>query len=471
MRVIAVLAVVVGLESASNGTIGALAVALKQAFRISNMQVGLLVTVSTGIGVVATLVSGTLADRVNRTRVLWITVLIWSVAMGLSGLSVGYGWLLASRVALGIVIAVGGPVVASLIGDYFGQHERGRIYGFVLAGEGICTALGVLVSGWLAAITWRLSFFWLAVAGLLLTIAVARMVPEPPRGGGGIQRGAIQQVGPPRGAAERKVIAQHAEPHPQLVLHESPQHRSLWWVVRYVLSIRTNVVLIVASTFGYFFYTGLGTFAVALLRSRFRISQALAISLIAIIGVGALIGTLSAGRIADSLIGRGYISARMTVAGAAFLGAGAFFVPALLTDSLVVAVAFAFFAAIGLGGVNPPLDAGRLDIMHSRLWGRAEAVRTTLRSGFTAIAPLVFAYVAAKLAPRRGPGHFADEPSGLPQTFLIMLVTMYVAGALILLVARRTYPRDVATAVASERATDQHRQSRGDAAAAVSDGD
>jgi MFS family permease len=366
-----------------------------------------------------------------------------------------------------VVVAVGGPVVASLIGDFFAQHERGRIYGFVLAGEGICTALGVLVSGWLAAITWRLGFLWLAAAGLLLAIAVARMVPEPARSAASrIPVGAIQIVpsAPPdcqpvatpdqRGLA-REVIAQHVGAHPQLVLHQNPERWPLWAAVRYVMSIRTNVVLIIASTFGYFFYTGLGTFAVALLRSRFRIGQALAISLIGVIGVGALIGALSAGRIADWLIGRGHTSARMTVAGAAFLVAGGFFVPALLADSLVVAVVFAFLAAIGLGGVNPPLDAGRLDIMHSRLWGRAEAVRTTLRSGFTAIAPLVFAYVSTLLAPHRsGPGHLVSGATGLQQTFLIMLISMVVAGALILVVARRTYPRDVATAVASEQASD-----------------
>ncbi|MDC8996621.1 MFS transporter [Mycobacterium marinum] len=471
MRVIVLLALVVGLEGASNGTIGALAVALKQAFGITNLQVGLLVTASTAIGIVVMLVSGTLADRVNRTRVLWITVLIWSVAMALGGISAGYGWLLASRVALGVVVAVGGPVVASLMGDFFAQHERGRIYGFVLAGEGICTALGVLVSGWLAAITWRLSFLWLAVVGLLLTLALARTVPEPARGG--------DTFGASAGSDRRDcsndtlaaaVTAQRVSAHPHLVLQESPEGRSLRWAVGYVLKIRTNVALIVASAFGYFFYTGLGTFAVALLRSRFRISQTLAISLIAIIGVGALIGTLCAGRLADWLIGRGYLGARLGVAGSAFLVAGGFFVPALLTDNVVIAVVAAFLAAIGLGGVNPPLDAARLDIMHSRLWGRAEAIRTTLRSGFTAAAPLVFALVSMQLAPqRRAPGQVATASTGLTQTFLIMLTALFLAGTLILTVARRSYPRDVATALASEEATEGHRRSQQDAKAAVLD--
>jgi CBS-domain-containing membrane protein len=41
----------------------------------------------------------------------------------------------------------------------------------------------------------------------------------------------------------------------------------------------------------------------------------------------------------------------------------------------------------------------------------------------------------------------------LEHTVLIMLVSLVIAAALILCVARRTYPRDVATAMASECAT------------------
>jgi hypothetical protein len=58
-----------------------------------------------------------------------------------------------------------------------------------------------------------------------------------------------------------------------------------------------------------------------------------------------------------------------------------------------------------LGVPNPPMDAARLDIMHPRLWGRAEGVRTVL-----------------------------------------------LAAGLVIFPALRTYPRDVATVNASMRA-------------------
>jgi MFS family permease len=208
-----------------------------------------------------------------------------------------------------------------------------------------------------------------------------------------------------------------------------------------VLSIRTNVVLIAASSFGYFFSTGLSTFGVALLCGRFNIGQSLATMLIAVLGVGALTGVLTTGRVADWLTNRGHISARIMVGGAAFLAAAVFILPTLLADNLALALAFAFLAGIAMGGVNPPLNAARLDIVHSRLWGTAEAVRSTLVSISTGLAPVAFGAVSTSLG---------GTPSALDDTFLIMLVMLIVAAALLMGLAHRTYPRDVATAMASE---------------------
>jgi predicted MFS family arabinose efflux permease len=438
LKPIVLLGLAVGLQSADAGTVGALVVPLKQSLHINNTQVGLLVTVSTGVGALATLLAGALADRTVRVRLLWMTLLVCSAAMALSAASPSYGWLLACRVALGAGVAVSGPVVASLMGDYFAPGERGRVYGLVLAGEGACTAVGLLVAGELGAVSWRLGFCWLAVVGLVLAVAVATMLREPLRGASS----RLDAEAADTASAESAAVSQQA------------QRRSVWREVRYVLSIRTNVVLVVGSSFGYFFFTGLSTFGVALLCGRFQIGQAVATLLIYVLGIGALIGVLSTGRIADWLTTRGHISARMVVGGAAFLAAAVFILPTLLTHSLPLALVFAFLAGIALGGVNPPLNAARLDIVHSRLWGTAEAVRTTLVSISTGLAPLMFGIVSTQLGGSTAEANTgATAPSAataLNHTFLIMLVSLVIAAALILCVARRTYPRDVATAMATE---------------------
>ena len=116
-------------------------------------------------------------------------------------------------------------------------------------------------------------------------------------------------------------------------------------------------------------------------------------------------------------------------------------------------------AAAALAARNPPLDAARLDVMHSRLWGRAEAVRTVLRRGAVATSPLLFGLLANAL---NSGGHASTgqhgfgsgaSPDGLHYALLVLLVTL-TAGGLLTFAATRTYPRDVATASASERQTD-----------------
>jgi hypothetical protein len=119
---------------------------------------------------------------------------------------------------------------------------------------------------------------------------------------------------------------------------------------------------------------------------------------------------------------------------------------------------FDFIGAALISAANPPLDAARLDIMPSGLWGRAESTRTFLRSVAQAIAPLVFGAVGdtvAGFAPEQAPVGThphqvvsAATGTGLQVCFLIMLSSLVAAGVF-LLRARATYPGDVATAGAA----------------------
>jgi hypothetical protein len=119
-----------------------------------------------------------------------------------------------------------------------------------------------------------------------------------------------------------------------------------------------------------------------------------------------------------------------------------FFVPALFSHRALTAVPYLALAAFALSAQNPPLDAARLDIMVPLLWGRAEGVRTALRTGAMALAPLLFGAVSDYV--------FGGGRSGLQWTFALMLLPLG-ASAYFLYSALWTYPRDVATAAASAR--------------------
>ena len=219
-------------------------------------------------------------------------------------------------------------------------------------------------------------------------------------------------------------------------------------------------MLIMASALGYFYFTGLRTFVVVFMRGHFDLSQTASSTFVVVIGLGAIAGVLVTGYFADRMVARGQVSARMSVGAGAYFLAVAALVPAMLLPNLGMAAPFMFIAAGGLGGAFPPVDAARLDVMHSRLWGRAEGVRSTIVYLAQAVSLPLFGWLSSLLGGHGGAGlGSAGGASGgqagggdLDVTFLLMLIAL-LAAAVVLLIGARSYPRDVATAAASEKAT------------------
>src|SRR5918912_3592589 len=127
-RVILLLAAVLGLSSADTSTVGAAATPLRHDLGINNTDIGLLVSVTSLVAAIASIPFGVLADRVRRTWTLAAAIVLWGAAMIWSATASTFGELLVARLFLGGVTAAAGPLVASLVGDYFPAYERGRIY-------------------------------------------------------------------------------------------------------------------------------------------------------------------------------------------------------------------------------------------------------------------------------------------------------------------------------------------------------
>src|SRR5205823_9267712 len=102
-------------------------------------------------------------------------------------------------------------------------------------------------------------------------------------------------------------------PDPAQVLDEDPDKMSLIAATRYVLHIRTNVVLIVASACGYYFLAGVQTFGVEFTTHQYGIDQALANLLLLVVGIGAVTGVLAGGALGDMLLHRGFLNGRILV--------------------------------------------------------------------------------------------------------------------------------------------------------------
>lgn len=479
-RAILLLAAALSVDSADKGTIGALAPQIETAFHIGNLQLGLLVAVSSLIGAVASLPMGLLADRVSRVRLLYTSIVVWALAEAVSGLSTSYIMLLVTRMALGGVTATAGPAVASLTGDMFPAAERSRIYGYVLTGDLLGAGGGLLVSGDVGGATsWRIGFIILTVPTLALAWVIRRYLPEPDRNGRSrIQEGdrRIKRASETSGAScgdqwsaatrnrnpgvLEQVRSGDIDPDPEIVIHGDPAKMRLWDAVRWVLRVRTNVLLIISSCLGYFFFSGLKTFAVLFARGRYGISQSVASLLAVVVGAAAVAGIVSAGYLADRLLARGRLTARLIVAAAGYLSAALFFLPAFFSTDLAVSLPLVLIGAAAVAAPNSPGDAARLDVVPSRMWGRTEAIRTFIKTMLEAVAPLLFGFVSQILGGGASAGFGSGvnnkvarvssaSARGLAYTFLVMLGPLAAAGAFMLW-ARRSYPRDVASAAQSD---------------------
>jgi MFS family permease len=485
-RVIFLFGGVLALSSADGATVGAVAPQLEHALHIGNAKIGLLSSVALLSGAVFVLPVGLLVDRVKRVPLLSGSIVLWSLASLASGFAGSYQTLLLTRLALGAVIATAGPAIASLTGDYFPGRERARIYSFILGGEVAGTAAGFIVSGTVASvISWRLAFVLLAIPGFFLARSLWRTLPEPLRGGQSrLQPGTLDlreaaaggtsarpddaDAGEPADEAEElsreAARARGLRPDPRLVLTQDPRTMGVVRAITYILSIPTNLRLIIGSSLGYFFFAGLQTFGILFVRGRYHVGQASAELALVLLVIGALIGTLVSGRLTDLAMRRGLLEARVVGPAICYLGAAVLFVPGVLIDHLTPALWFDVGAAALLSAANPPLDAARLDIMPAGLWGLAESTRTFLRSLAQALAPLLFGVLAdliAGIAPEQTPIGTHSGPispsaaTGLQFSFLIMLGTLVWAGVF-LARARSTYAPDLVTAAAS----DQHMRER-----------
>lgn len=491
MKVIILLACLLALDAADKATVGAVAMELEHGLKIDNVQIGWLVAASTGVAAVVTLPFGALVDKVHRIRLVVAAIVLWSLAMAVSGAATSFLMLLLTRLFMGAVAAVTIPASASLIGDFFRPQERGRIFGYVLTGELIGAAFGFLVSGNVAGmLSWRYAFWILAVLGMVLAYVLWRRLPEPARGGqsripegaevvpasddaalddgdgeeegtGGDGMAPAQQgvsavtADDTSESLEQKLEQSDTQPRQEQLLRQKPADMSLWQAVRFILSVPSYRSLIAASALGYFYFTGVRTFAIVFMIQRFSLSQGVASTLSVGLGLGAIVGVLLAGVGSDFLIGKGHLSGRVIAGAAAYLLATLTFPPALLATSLWVAGPFLFLAAAGIGGANPAIDAARLDVMPAGLWGRAEGVQATLRFALEAAAPPLFGWAAS--LPGGGKEQAASgagsSVGGLQFAFLVMLAPLALAALLLWWRTRRSYERDVITAMTSDEET------------------
>jgi MFS family permease len=126
---------------------------------------------------------GWLADRLNRVRIIAISLALWSIFSAATGMAHGFAQLFAARLGVGIGEAGGVAPAYSLISDYFPAPRRARALAIYSFGIPIGSAAGLLFGGLIASsINWRMAFLAVGALGFALAPIFAAAVREPTRG-------------------------------------------------------------------------------------------------------------------------------------------------------------------------------------------------------------------------------------------------------------------------------------------------
>jgi MFS family permease len=132
------------------------------------------------------IVFGRIADMLGRKRIYGYEVLILAIGAIASAFSPNLMFLLVCRIILGIGIGGDYPVSATIMSEYSGKRDRGKMVGLVFAMQGAglvvgpLIAAGLLASGMSSDMTWRILLGLGAIPGLAV-FYLRRQIHETPR--------------------------------------------------------------------------------------------------------------------------------------------------------------------------------------------------------------------------------------------------------------------------------------------------
>jgi MFS family permease len=90
---------------------------------------------------------GYVADRVNRRRLLFGGILVWSAGTLACGLADSFTQMFFARLVIGVGEAVLGPCAVGMIGDMFAPERRGRPMALYVLGSMVAYGLGSMATG------------------------------------------------------------------------------------------------------------------------------------------------------------------------------------------------------------------------------------------------------------------------------------------------------------------------------------
>lgn len=413
---------------------------LKDEFGLSDTALGFLPAAMILIGVIGAFPFGFLADRVRRTALIGTGMTVWTGAMFANGLAPGYGALVGARLGVGMVEA-NGPASWSLVSDYYPVRERAKRLGLYQSGGLIGATIG-LIGGGIAVSQggWQWAFWMWVPLGVVVSLALFRL-PEPRRGDQDLDF--YDDGAPPTDSAVAAMEAVDVTtladrlvlPAPARVGTLDYERATSRDILRELLHIQSMWFALLAITISSLLLNGLQAWAVEYFKRVHGLSAAEAGIFTTVFGLGAAAGVMGGGFLADALLRRGILNARVYVVSFSSMAAAAVLLPAFLSTNLVATGLLMTVGGFLLTLPIAPGEAMMSDVVVAQLRGRAGTARSVVRS-IGAAGPVLIGALSSAFGIR---------------VATAAVVPLYAVGGLVMLLAAKTYPADLAFVGAETR--------------------
>ena len=122
---------------------------------------------------------GTLSDSFGRRPVILVSLVLYIAASIGAALAPSIGVLLACRIVQGLAAGAGSVVGRAIVQDRFTGAAAQKILAHIMMVFGLAPAIAPVLGGWLqVSFGWRSIFWFLAAFGIVMYVAVTRLLPE-----------------------------------------------------------------------------------------------------------------------------------------------------------------------------------------------------------------------------------------------------------------------------------------------------
>jgi MFS family permease len=352
-RLLAVLALINFVNFADRLVLNPLLPLLREHFNLTDTQLGSLQWVLLFVLSFASILFGYLADRFNEPKIIFIGVMVWSIAATLSGLATTFSILFLARGLVGIGEAAYAPAAQSLISDSFSREHRALAQAIFASGMILGGISGLAFGGIMGARHgWQHAFIVFGVLGIFPGLFALKL-KEPAR-----------------------------RPRSEVV------------PFRQLLRVPAFLAMIVAGVCVTFATVSFTTWGIDYAKSYkgFSLREAsLALAIVALLS--SVFGTLAGGYFAD-LMQKRFVYGRVMVMAFAFLIASPFLLIAIQSDEKWIVLAGFFVAMFFMSWYHGPTTAVLHDLTPQRAHATAVGIYMFATQLFGALGPLLIGKVS-----------------------------------------------------------------------------